>query len=262
MLLEESRRPRLPGKWDAVAAQRRNDVGVVAPQERRGRRCSSGTTWASLLLRLDTAGEGRLHQAMEFFDPSGEIEKHGGKLPHWQQGEAMQFVTYRLGDAMPQAKLRVWREERRVWMERFPKPWSREVEQEYYRRFHGRLEEWLDAGMGSCIFRDPSNREVLETTLMFDEGIRADHQAWVIMPNHVHMIFSPKVEIELLLKTWKGLSSRRIKQGEIWQKGYRDTLIRNAGHFANAVRYVRRNPAKLRAGEFTLWEGPRALEVR
>jgi len=154
---------------------------------------------------------------MEFFDPLDEIEKHGEKLPHWQQGEAMQFVTFRLGDAMPQSKLREWKEEREIWMERYPKPWSPDVEREYYRRFPGRLEEWLDAGMGSCLLREAANRDVLEETLMFDDGKRVKHQAWVIMPNHVHMIFSPKVEIGLLLQTWKGLSARRIGQGSIWQ---------------------------------------------
>ena len=34
----------------------------------------------------------------DFLDESGEIQKHGTKLPHWQQGEVMQFVTFRLGE--------------------------------------------------------------------------------------------------------------------------------------------------------------------
>jgi hypothetical protein len=41
-----------------------------------------------------------------------------------------------------------------------------------------------------------------------------------------------------------------------WQQDYFDRLVRDADHFANCVRYIRRNPvkAKLRAGEYTLWE--------
>jgi putative transposase len=53
-----------------------------------------------------------------------------------------------------------------------------------------------------------------------------------------------------------------IGMGPIWQKNYRNTLIRDAGHFANAVRYIRRNPVKLRSDRFTLWQGPRALAVK
>jgi putative transposase len=68
--------------------------------------------------------------------------------------------------------------------------------------------------------------------------------------------------LEYLMKAWKGTSARAVGMGSIWQKNYRDTLIRDAGHFANAVRYIRRNPARLRPGTFTLWQGPRALVVK
>ena len=58
----------------------------------------------------------------EFLNPQGKIAKHGGKLPHWQQGEVMQFVTFRLGDAMPMGKLKRWREERVIWLKWNPEP--------------------------------------------------------------------------------------------------------------------------------------------
>jgi hypothetical protein len=63
------------------------------------------------------------------------------------------------------------------------------------------------------------------------------------------------------MQGWKGISARRIGRGSLWQKGYRDTMIRDGEHFANAVRYIRRNPAKLRPGTFTLWQSERALSV-
>ena len=96
---------------------------------------------------------------------------------------------------------------------------------------------------------------------MFAQGVRVEHHAWVIMPNHLHLVFTPRIPLETLMKAWKGTSARRIGQGSIWQKNYRDTLIRDGGHFANAVRYIRRNPAKLPEGTFTLWQGPKALAV-
>lgn len=64
-----------------------------------------------------------------------------------------------------------------------------------------------------------------------------------------------------LIKIWKGVSARKIGQGNIWQKNYRDTLIRDSIHYANAVRYIRRNPAKLNPGEFSLWQSERAQGV-
>jgi putative transposase len=40
-----------------------------------------------------------------------------------------------------------------------------------------------------------------------------------------------------------------------------DAMIRDAQHFANAIRYIRRNPAKLTPGSYTLWQSPRALSI-
>ena len=92
------------------------------------------------------------------------------------------------------------------------------------------------------------------------QGDRVEHQAWVIMPNHVHLLFTPHAPLEKLVQAWKATSARLIGKGGIWQRNYRDTLIRDAAHFANAVRYIRRTPvkAKLPESAFTLWQSPRA----
>jgi hypothetical protein len=39
-------------------------------------------------------------------------------------------------------------------------------------------------------------------------------------------------------------------------------MIRDGDHFANAVRYIRKKPAKLRHSTFTLWQSERALAVK
>ena len=198
---------------------------------------------------------------MDYLNPSREILKHGQELPHWQQGDAMQFVTFRLGDSMPAGKIRQWKEERDIWQNIHPRPWSPEEEKVYHKRFTWKLESWLDEGAGSCLLKQPANRERMEEVLMRFQGEKVEHHAWVIMPNHLHLVFTPLWPLEKLIQVWKGVSARQIGQGKIWQKNYRDTLIRDGEHFANAVRYIRRNPLKLRAGTFTLWEGPRAQAV-
>ena len=197
----------------------------------------------------------------DFYHPEREILRHGADLPHWQQGEAMQFVTFRLADSMPQSKLRVWKEELATWKLHNPEPWSEKQTDEYHQRFTWKLEHWLDQGHGACILKHTANRSVLEETLMRDHDLRVVHHAWVIMPNHVHLLFTPKHPLDRLLQSWKGISARRIGQGSIWRKNYRDTLIRDAGHFANAVRYIRRNPSKLKPVTFTLWQSERALAI-
>jgi hypothetical protein len=197
----------------------------------------------------------------DFLDPRSEIKSHGRLLPHWQQGEVMQFITFRLKDDMPREKLLEWEQDLILWKRHHPLPWSDEVWRQYHHRFTWRLEEWLDAGSGSCLLADTTRRDILAETIMHDHGNRANHHAWVIMPNHAHLLLTPLYPIDGLLKNWKGISARRMGNGSIWQKGYRDTMIRDEKHFANVVRYIRRNPVGLPRGSFTLWQGERALEV-
>ena len=37
---------------------------------------------------------------MNYINPDLEIHKSGGELPYWQQDGVLQFVTFRLGDAL------------------------------------------------------------------------------------------------------------------------------------------------------------------
>ena len=90
---------------------------------------------------------------------------------------------------------------------------------------------------------------------------RVTHHSWVIMPNHVHVLFDPIAPLADLIKAWKGTSAHRIGRGSIWQKNYRDTLVRDAKHYVNAARYIRLNPAKLPPGTFTLWESERVKRI-
>jgi REP element-mobilizing transposase RayT len=92
----------------------------------------------------------------------------------------------------------------------------------------------------------------------------------VIMPNHVHALFvqNPEWPLEKLTQSWKCFAARQInklleRSGNFWQRDYFDRLVRDEKHFANCVRYIRRNPEKASLGkeEFILWESQTALEV-
>lgn len=200
----------------------------------------------------------------DFLHPDRDIEKHGQKLPHWQQGEVFQFVTFRLGDALPFSKVRRWKEQRANWLSVYPKPWDAAIEQEFHQKFTRKLEGWLDQGLGSCLLRSSENREPLIESLMRFQGEKVEHVSWVIMPNHVHLLFKPLVPLPKLIEAWKSVSARAIGRGSIWQRNYRDTMIRDIDHFINAVRYIRNNPvkAKLPDDAFTLWESELAQRIR
>ncbi len=202
-----------------------------------------------------------MNDGSSFLNPYQKIDQHGKRLPHWQQGDALQFVTFRQKDALPQSKLNTWKHEKSAWMVKHPKPWTPEQAEEYASIFTERIEAWLDAGMGSCLFRKPSNRQKLERVLMQADPAHAQLHAWVIMPNHVHVLFRSKRPLPELIKAWKRASAKSLGFGSIWQRNYRDTIIRDQGHYVRVVRYIRRNPKELAPDMFTLWESERARRI-
>ena len=200
---------------------------------------------------------------LKYFNPFKEIRKTGSRLPHWEQPGACMSITFRLADSLPEQKLRRWREEREVWFGFNPKPWTERQETEYHQRFSRQIDRWLDSGEGSCVLGSTPVQERLADSLFDGQGEAFVLHSFVIMPNHVHLLtsFREGETLENRLKRWKGGSSRSINKvlgwrGVLWQKGYFDRLIRDADHFGNCVRYIRRNPemARLPVGRFMLWQ--------
>ena len=162
---------------------------------------------------------------------------------------------------MPSSKLRAWTSERDLWLSTHPEPWTEDTQKEYDELFSVRFEKWLDAGYGSCLLANEECRSRLVDVLEYDHPTRVEWVSWVIMPNHVHLLFRPKAPLSELIKSWKGISARRIEKGSIWQRNYRDTLIRNGAHLERVVRYIRRNPTGLEVGRFELRESERAKAI-
>jgi REP element-mobilizing transposase RayT len=207
---------------------------------------------------------------LRFFNPYADIRHTENRLPHWQQESAVYFVTFRLADSVPSHLLGQWADEREAWVRAHPEPWSFEIEREYHQRFSGAIERWLDEGHGSCLLRRVDCAQIVAATLRHFEGERVVMISFAVMPNHVHALFVQNAEwpLEKLIRSWKGFTARQINQllsrsGSFWQRDYFDRLVRDGKHFANCVRYVRRNPekARLNAGEFVLWESDIAKEI-
>jgi REP element-mobilizing transposase RayT len=191
---------------------------------------------------------------MNFFNPRGKIDMHGASLPHWQQDDCLQFITFRERDSLPQAMLRQWRLEKANWIAQNPEPHDGPTLDEYRTLFTKPIDDALDRGMGRCHLKSSTNQAILEEVLMYSQGEKVEHLSWVIMPNHVHLICRPMHPIDQLIKIWKGVSARKIGQGSLWQSNYRDTMIRNERHLHRAIHYIRNNPKKLPESHFTLWE--------
>jgi REP element-mobilizing transposase RayT len=198
-----------------------------------------------------------------FLDKWKEVRQQQNRLPHWQQDGRTYFVTFHLADSIPRSKLEEWITERDAWLKWNSPPWSEKQRQEYLRRFVNTVERWLDAGDGSCVLRNSSAALIVGQAFQHFQGTRCQHYAWVVMPNHVHLLFStcPGQDLPDLLRDWKGYTSRRInrlldRSESLWQKDYFDRLVRNSDHFWNCARYIRNNSlkARLSSDEYLLYE--------
>jgi REP element-mobilizing transposase RayT len=209
-----------------------------------------------------------------FFDPAAETDITQGRLPHWEQFSAYYFITWRTADSIPQKVLDAWHGERADWLRIHGIPpeaedWQRELEMlpreqhaEFYRRFTSRWHDLLDEGHGDCVLRRADLRQIVEDSLLHFEGTRHVLEAFVVMPNHVHVLagIPGRGELKALCRSWKHFTARQINaalrsEGQFWQWESFDHLVRSPASLEKFREYILKNPAKalLREGAFTVW---------
>jgi len=181
-------------------------------------------------------------------------------LPHWTRQNALYWVTFRLVDSLPGAKLNAWKAERELWVRKHPEPRTESEWREYDRRFGRKLESWLDAGYGECVLARPGIRGILRDCLLRFEGVRLLLPAAVIMPNHVHLLMEVIGENSLsgMLGGIKGASARRInrvlgREGRLWQDESYDHIVRSRSQYLHFLRYIADNPARAGLGPAQYW---------
>lgn len=192
------------------------------------------------------------------YDPNKKIEKARRHLPHWEQKGVTQFVTFRQADAIAQEKLDLWNAEREAWLRDHAQPWDSETEELYHRLFSERLETWLDQGAGSCVLAREDAARLVENAMQHFDGERYVLDAYVVMPNHVHVLLKPLGEHTLsdIMHSWKSFTSREIKKacelgdGPFWQAERFDHALRSEASLETKRTYIRENPrkAKLQGG--------------
>ena len=186
-----------------------------------------------------------------FLDPHAKIDIFKRSLPHWRQAGVRYFVTFRLADSVPQEKLQAWKIQRNDFINNHPKPWNNSDTQKFHEQFTNKIEEWLDTGMGTCVLADDKVSKIVADCMSHFEAIRYHLGQWVIMPNHIHVVVSPRpgFELENILHSWKSFSSNEINkylklQGRLWQDESYNQIIRNEMHQYRIDEYIRNNPAK------------------
>ena len=169
----------------------------------------------------------------------------GTHLPHWHQNGKYVFVTFRLRDSIPQEKLQRLYEEKENWLKHHPQPWDEKTTKEYINKFGKAIDKWMDNNFGECLLKETNNRKVVEDALFFFDGKRYDLIAFVVMPNHVHLLIKLKEGYGLvdIMRSIKSFTAKKINENEnrvgpVWQSESYDRLIRDQKHFEIVVRYI------------------------
>ena len=123
---------------------------------------------------------------------------------------------------------------------------------EYKIRFSSRIDKWLDNNYGNCILADTQNRKIVEDALFFFNDKRYHLKAFVVMPNHVHILMQlfNNFHIDSILKSIKSYTAKKInhvmnRNGRIWQAESFDRLIRNEDHYKSVLKYIIANNNRL-----------------
>ncbi|HTE20459.1 MAG TPA: transposase [Armatimonadota bacterium] len=178
-------------------------------------------------------------------------------MPHWEREGAAYFVTFRLAGTLPAAIAEQWRREREHL--HMDEPGSDESRQRA-RALHARFDVQLDQGeCGPRFLAVPEVAEMLCSAVEYFRDERYDLLAYVVMPNHVHLMLRPLFNgatgrvwaLDALMHSLKSYSAHRANRmlrqtGAFWQREYYDHVIRDDDECAWYADYTLRNPVAAR----------------
>ena len=160
-----------------------------------------------------------------------EYRRH---LPHEHPAGRALFLTWHLHGSLPHA--------------RYPPPEKMNSGQAFVW-----MDRYLDtAQAGPHYLRQPRIAEaVVETIHYAAETLHCyDLHAYVVMPNHVHLLVTPHVAPPRLLKSVKNFSAKRAnellgrKGNPFWQSESYDRWVRSEKEFHRIWSYIEQNPVK------------------
>ena len=160
------------------------------------------------------------------------VSFHRRRLPHFYPSGPDLFVSWHLHGSLPHSVYppdKLLTGQAFAWVDRL---------------LDGRCE-------GPLLLRQPAIAQVVVDSIR--RGASLDHyqvHAFVVMPNHVHLLLTPRVPPSRLLKSLKGCTAREANRilgrtGEpFWQRESYDHWVRDQAEFGRIRRYIENNPVK------------------
>ena len=215
-------------------------------------------------------------------------------LPHIQPPGATLFVTFHLAGSLPRSVLQQWKAEQSRFFslkrnahqvtDEHTTVAQKQKYNQWKRQWFRKIEKTLDMAQSGPVWLkdDQIAKEVAESIHYLDGKVyRLD--AYCIMANHVHVVFTPLAiqssgsptspspnqdndaqtkslcynSLSSILRSLKGYTARKANQrlgrrGAFWQHENYDHAIRNESEWQRIVTYVLNNPVKI--GLVDRWE--------
>jgi REP element-mobilizing transposase RayT len=154
------------------------------------------------------------------------------RLPHWHPQDKPVFLTWHLKGSLPH--------------HRYPPPGALSA---------GKAFVWTDRFLdqmqgGPLWLRSEILADMVVDAIHFGEQTLGHYElgAYVVMPNHVHVLVTPRVPVPELMRRLKGYTAREANRilnrtGEaFWQGESYDHGVRNSEEWGRIAAYIERNP--------------------
>ena len=156
------------------------------------------------------------------------------RLPHFSETGKPLFLTWRLQDSLPPNRV-------------FPAA-SLNSGQAF-----AAMDRLLDeARSGAFHLHQPAIANMMVEAIYYNANILGHYllHAFVVMPNHVHLLATPALALPKLTKSLKGITARRanamlsLTGRPFWQEESYDHLVRHDREFESIRTYIERNPVR------------------
>ena len=119
-----------------------------------------------------------------------------------------------------------------------------------------------EARTGPFYFRQPALADMVVEAIRYNAQILRHYvlHAFVVMPNHVHMLVTAAVPLPRLTKSLKGITAKRanitlaLTGKTFWQEESYDHVVRQEREFQSIRNYIEENPVRAglvcQAGEY------------
>jgi putative transposase len=196
-------------------------------------------------------------------------QMHRRALPHWYKPGAAHFVTYRLANTLPVAVIRNLKERKEHLLKQKTDRTLSEHHQHVHKQLFAAYDNYLDRVSDVDWLRNPRIAAIVRRNLYYHDGTKYHLHAYCVMPNHVHVLFTP-APLELTggrdepempvgetadrgsllsnimhsLKSYTANEANKIlkRTGVFWQAESYDHWVRDDEELERIVEYIRANP--------------------